>query len=53
MEEYCPPEDEKMILFQDDDTVVNETDLEKFIINPGDSVLTPFCLGNWTIAYGP
>ena len=53
MEEYCPPEDEKMILFQDDDTVVNEKDLEKFVINPGDSVSTPFCLENWSIVNSP
>ena len=38
-----------MILFQDDDTVVNEKDLEKFALNPGDSVSTPFCLGDWSI----
>ena len=53
MEEYCPPKDEKMILFQDDDTVVNEKDLEKFVINPGDSVSTPFCLENWSIVNSP
>ena len=53
MEEYCPRDDEKMILFQDDDTVVNEKDLEKFIINPGDSVSTPFCLGSWSIVNSP
>ena len=53
MEEYCPPDDEKMILFQDDDTVVNEKDLEKFIINPGESISTPFCLDNWSIVNSP
>lgn len=38
-----------MILFQDDDTVVIEKDLEKFILDPGDNVSTPFCLGKWNI----
>ena len=38
-----------MILFQDDDTVVIEKDLEKFVLDPGDSVSTLFCLENWPI----
>ena len=40
MEEYCPPEvaAEKIILFQDDDTVVIEKDFEEFVMTPGGTV---------------
>ena len=38
-----------MILFQDDDTVVIEKDLEKFISDPGKYDSSPFCLSNWPI----
>ena len=51
MEEYCPPEvaGEKIILFQDDDTVVIEKDFEKFVMAPGGSMETPFCLQGWNV----
>ena len=65
IDEYCNPNDEKMILFQDDDTVVVEKDFEKFVtsqefigrsLDPGitgisgASIVTPFCLETWPIA---
>ena len=40
-----------MILFQDDDTVVTEKDFENFAMSPGGSKNTPFCLGNWVVAF--
>ena len=52
IEEYCSPEvaGDKMILFQDDDTVVIEKDFENFALSPGSSLNTPFCLGSWVVA---
>ena len=43
-----------MILFQDDDTVVIEKDLEKFVRKPGRGDKNiPYCLGNWTVVNAP
>ena len=56
IEEYCSPEvaGEKLILFQDDDTVVTEKDFEKFVRKPErrDKNI-PYCLGSWTVANAP
>ena len=57
IDQYCNPNDQKMILFQDDDTVVIENDFEKFVLSQGfighgqafnpDKVIPPFCLKSW------
>ena len=34
-----------MVLFQDDDTIINEIELEKFLKKPWGNPSTPYCLG--------